>query len=331
MCLLNWTSSSPSVGRSLLLAPSRADGGSQLGAPRRRLRTDGEQRQHLRSFHAIYCLHARCQCARFIVPIAIQHRGGEKPVNYHSKIDADIDSLTSMLADLDSHTQDSGAQVMKEHLIYLPFISQIQECLTLIPSHLPPSCTTMCLTTNTSQGITTSLRTRAPPLLRVGPPWATPPTTTTRGSTIPCRLTPASPSHPSTPLPTSRTTTPPPPRSPTPSPSPPPTPLPRPPPGPGSASRSRRRSPSPTLRRAGRPSRPTPLRPLASTCPALLTPKRACRVGTLRIKLQRCTRRQEGLKGAARVLEEDSTRVLCPREAWKTSSQRRVQRTSPAR
>lgn len=50
----------------------------------------------------------------FTVPIDIQHRGGEKPVSYHSKIDADIDSLTSMLADLDSHTQDSGAQVMKD-------------------------------------------------------------------------------------------------------------------------------------------------------------------------------------------------------------------------
>ncbi|XP_075906670.1 thyroid receptor-interacting protein 6 isoform X2 [Nelusetta ayraudi] len=41
----------------------------------------------------------------------LMHRGGEKPVSYHSKIDADIDSLTSMLADLDSHTQDSGAQL----------------------------------------------------------------------------------------------------------------------------------------------------------------------------------------------------------------------------
>lgn len=41
-------------------------------------------------------------------------------MNYHSKIDADIDSLTSMLADLDSHTQDSVAQVMKERFIYLP-------------------------------------------------------------------------------------------------------------------------------------------------------------------------------------------------------------------
>eukprot|EP00066_Takifugu_rubripes_P015718 XP_011604984.1 PREDICTED: thyroid receptor-interacting protein 6 isoform X1 [Takifugu rubripes] len=39
------------------------------------------------------------------------HRGPEKPASYHSKIDADIDSLTSMLADLDSHTQDSSAQL----------------------------------------------------------------------------------------------------------------------------------------------------------------------------------------------------------------------------
>lgn len=58
----------------------------------------------------------------FIVPIDIQHRGGEKPVSYHSKIDADIDSLTSMLADLDSHTQDSGAQVMKGRFVSPLFI-----------------------------------------------------------------------------------------------------------------------------------------------------------------------------------------------------------------
>lgn len=135
MCLLNWTSSSPSVGRSLLPPTSGSDGGSQLGAPCWQLRTDGEQRRRLRSVHAVYCLHARRQCARFIVPIAIQHRGGEKPVNYHSKIDADIDSLTSMLADLDNHTQDSGAQVFKERFIYLPSISHSHECLTLILHH----------------------------------------------------------------------------------------------------------------------------------------------------------------------------------------------------
>ncbi|XP_035524207.1 lipoma-preferred partner homolog [Morone saxatilis] len=41
----------------------------------------------------------------------LMHRGPEKPVSYHSKIDADIDSLTSMLADLDSHPQDSSTQL----------------------------------------------------------------------------------------------------------------------------------------------------------------------------------------------------------------------------
>lgn len=41
----------------------------------------------------------------------LMHRGPEKPENYHSKIDADIDSLTSMLANLDSHPQDSSTQL----------------------------------------------------------------------------------------------------------------------------------------------------------------------------------------------------------------------------
>lgn len=41
----------------------------------------------------------------------LMHRGPEKPASYPSKIDADIDSLTSMLADLDSHPQDSSAQL----------------------------------------------------------------------------------------------------------------------------------------------------------------------------------------------------------------------------
>ncbi|XP_014828774.1 PREDICTED: thyroid receptor-interacting protein 6 isoform X2 [Poecilia mexicana] len=41
----------------------------------------------------------------------MMHRGSEKPANYHSKIDADIDSLTSMLADLDSHPQDAANQL----------------------------------------------------------------------------------------------------------------------------------------------------------------------------------------------------------------------------
>ncbi|XP_056299445.1 thyroid receptor-interacting protein 6 [Pseudoliparis swirei] len=42
----------------------------------------------------------------------LMHRGPEKQAGYHStKIDADIDSLTSMLADLDSHPQDANAQL----------------------------------------------------------------------------------------------------------------------------------------------------------------------------------------------------------------------------
>ncbi|XP_026208875.1 thyroid receptor-interacting protein 6 isoform X2 [Anabas testudineus] len=41
----------------------------------------------------------------------LMHRGPEKPASYHSKIDADIDSLTSMLADLDSLPQDSSTQL----------------------------------------------------------------------------------------------------------------------------------------------------------------------------------------------------------------------------
>ncbi|XP_059210800.1 thyroid receptor-interacting protein 6 isoform X2 [Centropristis striata] len=41
----------------------------------------------------------------------LMHRGPEKPASYHSKIDAEIDSLTSMLADLDSHPQDASTQL----------------------------------------------------------------------------------------------------------------------------------------------------------------------------------------------------------------------------
>ncbi|XP_029975554.1 thyroid receptor-interacting protein 6 isoform X2 [Salarias fasciatus] len=41
----------------------------------------------------------------------LMHRGPEKPPSYHSKIDADIDSLTSMLADLDSQPQESSTQL----------------------------------------------------------------------------------------------------------------------------------------------------------------------------------------------------------------------------
>ncbi|KAM9425510.1 thyroid receptor-interacting protein 6 [Pholidichthys leucotaenia] len=41
----------------------------------------------------------------------LMHRGPEKSANYHSKIDADIDSLTNMLADLDSNPQDANNQL----------------------------------------------------------------------------------------------------------------------------------------------------------------------------------------------------------------------------
>ncbi|XP_037832451.1 thyroid receptor-interacting protein 6 isoform X2 [Kryptolebias marmoratus] len=50
------------------------------------------------------------------------HRGPEKPASYHSKIDADIDSLTSMLADLDSHPQDSSTQLY-DNVPYNKYIS----------------------------------------------------------------------------------------------------------------------------------------------------------------------------------------------------------------
>ncbi|XP_061664731.1 thyroid receptor-interacting protein 6 isoform X2 [Syngnathoides biaculeatus] len=39
------------------------------------------------------------------------HRGPDKTPGHHTKIDADIDSLTAMLADLDGHPQDSSAQL----------------------------------------------------------------------------------------------------------------------------------------------------------------------------------------------------------------------------
>ncbi|XP_061815289.1 thyroid receptor-interacting protein 6 isoform X2 [Nerophis lumbriciformis] len=41
----------------------------------------------------------------------LPHRGPKKPVSHHSKIDADIDSLTSMLADLDSNPHDASTQL----------------------------------------------------------------------------------------------------------------------------------------------------------------------------------------------------------------------------
>ena len=199
------------------------------------------------------------------------------------------------------------------------------------------SYTTMCLTTNTSQGITTSLHTRVQPLLRVGHPWGTPLTPT--ANTTLHRPTPASTTHLSTPPPTSRTTTPPPPHlNPTPSPYQPPTPPPPPPPGPGSASRSRRRSPSPTRRRAGRLNRPT-LRPrLASTCHAPNTRLRQVpRAGTRRTpghKVKTCTL-TPGTRGVARGLEEESTRLRWLREGWRAIRRgeelHRILLISPAR
>lgn len=200
----------------------------------------------------------------------------------------------------------------------------------------PHSCTTMCLTTNTSQGTITSLRTRAQPLLRAGHPWATP--LIPRANTTQHPPTPTSTSLLSTPPPTSRTTTPLRPPSPTLSPSRPPTPPPRLPPGPGSASRSRRRSPSPTLRQGGRLNRPTPRPLLASTChaphPRL---RQVSRAGTLNIpahKLRRCTLRW-GTWGAAQDLEGELTRCHCPREGWKIIKRgpglHRVLLISPAR
>lgn len=172
---------------------------------------------------------------------------------------------------------------------------------------------TTCLTTSTSQGITTSLHTRAQPRLRVDRPWAT--ALTPRVSTTqPLRIL-ASTRPPSTP--TNRTSTPLPPLSPTRSPSQPPTPPPPLPLGPGSAYRSRRRSPSPTLRRGGRQSRPTPLLLLVSTClgPRPRT-RRVHRAGTLHTPTRRfrsCTPR-EATRATTLELEGELTRFLCLRE-----------------
>ncbi|XP_068611707.1 thyroid receptor-interacting protein 6 [Brachionichthys hirsutus] len=41
----------------------------------------------------------------------LMRRAAEEPAGYHSRIDADIDSLTSMLADLDRHQADAGSQL----------------------------------------------------------------------------------------------------------------------------------------------------------------------------------------------------------------------------
>lgn len=267
--------------------------------------------------------------------LCCQHRGPEKPASYHSKIDAEIDSLTSMLADLDSHPQDSSTQVGPYTLLKLNVC--LRNCMCSFANfRTPRSCTTTCLITSTSQGITTNLRTRAHPLLRVGHPWATP--LIPRANTTQRRPTPTSTSHLSTPPPTSRTTTPRQLLSPTLSPSRPPTPLPQLPPGPGSASRSRRRSLSPTLRRGGRLSRRTHHPLHASTFHAPLPRVRQVnRAGTLHIpthRLRRCTLRR-CTKGAAQDLEEESTRFHCPREGWKIIRRcqelHRVLLTSPAR
>lgn len=166
----------------------------------------------------------------------------------------------------------------------------------------------MCLTINTSQGSSTSLRTRTQRLLRVGHRWST--LFIPKASTTLHRPTPVN--QRSTPPPTSRTTThpPPQPRNPTLSLSLPPTPPPPLPPGPGSASRSRLRSQSRTLRQEGRLSRPTPRLLLASTCHALLTNLRQiCRAGILLIKLRRCTPRP-GTR-ACRDLQGGLIRVHC--------------------
>lgn len=192
----------------------------------------------------------------------------------------------------------------------------------------------MCLTTNTSQGIITSLHTRAQPLLRVGHLWATP--LIPRANTTRRPPTPVSINHLSTPPPTSRTTTPPlQPPSLTLSPSQPPTPQPRLPPDPGSASKSRQHSQSPTLRQGDRLNRPTPHPLLVSMCHAPLPRLRQVRrVGTLHIKLRRCTLRRV-TRGAAQDLEEELTRFHCPREGWKIIKQgqglHRVLLISPAR
>lgn len=190
-------------------------------------------------------------------------------------------------------------------------------CL-FINSPPPHSSMTTCLTTNTSQRITTSLHTRALPLLRVAHPWAT--TLIPRANTTQHLPTPMSIRHLSTPPPTSRTTTPLLPLNLTLSPSQPPTPqrpLLR---GPGSASRSRQRSQSPTLRQGGKLNRHTLRLLLASTChdprPRL---KLLPRAGTLHIpahRFRRCTLRG-GIRGAAQGLEEELTSFLCLRERWK--------------
>ncbi|CAL8242012.1 unnamed protein product [Merluccius merluccius] len=50
-----------------------------------------------------------------------RHRSHDNPMGHRSNIDADIDSLTSMLADLDSHQQDSSAQLY-DNVPYSPHL-----------------------------------------------------------------------------------------------------------------------------------------------------------------------------------------------------------------
>lgn len=199
------------------------------------------------------------------------------------------------------------------------------------------SCTIMCLTTNTSQGITTSLHTRAQPLFRAGHPWATP--LTLRVNTTQRPPTPVSTRHLSTPPPTSRTTTPLlQPLNLTLSQSQPLTPLPQLLQGPGSVSRSRQHSLSPTHKQGGRLNRPTHHPHLVSMCHAPhLRIRQVRRGGTLHIpfhKLRICTLRQ-GTRGTAQGLGEGSTRFQCLREGWKIIQQgqglHRVLFINPAR
>lgn len=192
---------------------------------------------------------------------------------------------------------------------------------------------TMCLTTNTSQGITTSLYTRVQALLRVGHQWATPPTP--RANTTQRPPTPVITRHLSTP--TNKTITPPLlPLNRTLSPFLPLTPLPQLPQGPGSVSRSRRRSLSPTLKQGGRLSRPTHHPLLGSMCHVLHL-RQVNRCGTLHTpvhRLRRCTLRWAS-KAVPQCLGEGSPRFQCPGEELKVTQEeqelRRVPSISPAR
>lgn len=195
----------------------------------------------------------------------------------------------------------------------------------------------MCLTTNTSQGITISLHTRVQLLLRVGHPWAT--LLTPKANTTQRPPTPVSTRHISTLRPTSRTSTPPlQPLNRTLSPSQPPIPLPQLLQGPGSVSRSKQHSLSPTHKQGGRLNRPIHHPLLASMCHVPhLRLRRLRRVGTLHTtvhKLRRCTLRR-GTRGVAQGLGEGSARFQCLREGWRIIRQgqelHRVLLISPTR